>query len=136
MMTVDGSMYMPRTRQFGFLFAAAFRPCVLGFLCLAVAIAAWGFGYKISLYQPNSGIRSTVAKLWDKQHNARTTADVLNQTKLISDLTYLVGVHSMASLACPRPAVAHLPSLPRVFVSLASVDYRLPFRSPPLKIRA
>jgi len=35
-------------------------------LVLAIAVALWGYGYKISLYNPdpNSAVRASVAKLW------------------------------------------------------------------------
>lgn len=46
-----------------------FRPCALGFLALAIAVALWGFGYKLSRYDPHpsAASRASIAKLWDKQ---------------------------------------------------------------------
>jgi hypothetical protein len=128
--TMRGCMSVRFSRQFAFLFASAFRPCVLGFLVLALAVAAWGFGYKISLYQPNSGTRLTVAKLWDEHRNVKTGGN--NRKKVDSDRTYLSELHSPDLRRCPRPAIAYLATLPRPSVSLAVVDYCLPFRSPPL----
>lgn len=49
-----------------------FRPCVPGIGALAVAVALWGFGYKLSLYhrhEPPSS-RAAFAKLWIEPRNA------------------------------------------------------------------
>jgi hypothetical protein len=42
------------------------RPLNLGLIVLAVAVALWGFAYKLSLYNPDQNRRPTisVAKLW------------------------------------------------------------------------
>jgi len=49
--------------------AGTFRPCSLGLLGLAIAIALWGFGYKLSRYNPHpsAASRASIAKLWDKR---------------------------------------------------------------------
>lgn len=46
-----------------------FRPYALGFLALAIAIALWGSGYKLSRYDPHpsAASRASIAKLWDKR---------------------------------------------------------------------
>ncbi len=42
------------------------RPLNLGLIGLAAAVAIWGFGYKLSLYQPhlNHSAETNVAKMW------------------------------------------------------------------------
>jgi hypothetical protein len=59
----------------------AFRPCAIGFIGLAIAVALWGFGYKLSRYtlHPDSITRTSVAKLWDKHQDAgQVVASKLN----------------------------------------------------------
>ena len=43
-----------------------FRPCAAGFIGLAIAVALWGFGYKLSLYHRPSAPSSQVpvARFW------------------------------------------------------------------------
>ena len=52
-----------------------FRPCAVGLLALAIAIALWGFGYKLSRYDPHpsAASRASIAKLWDKRPGSLTT---------------------------------------------------------------
>jgi len=42
------------------------RPSRIGFVGLAVAVAMWGFAYRLSLYHPdqNRPARTSVAKMW------------------------------------------------------------------------
>src|ERR1035441_2387375 len=42
------------------------RPLSLGLMCLAVAVAIWGFEYKLSLSHPRQSpsTKASVAKLW------------------------------------------------------------------------
>jgi hypothetical protein len=42
------------------------RPLSLGLIGLAIAVAIWGFAYKLSLYQPHPShsAKASVAKLW------------------------------------------------------------------------
>ena len=42
-----------------------FRPCVLAFLALAVAVGGWGYGYKLSQYLTHSDLsRASSTRLW------------------------------------------------------------------------
>ena len=43
-----------------------FQPCTLALLGLAVAVALWGFGYKLSLYHAHRSapLRSAATRLW------------------------------------------------------------------------
>jgi hypothetical protein len=53
-----------------------FRPCALGFTALALAVALWGYGYKLSLYIYGSDHAShmPVAKLWIEHRNGAVAA--------------------------------------------------------------
>jgi hypothetical protein len=53
-----------------------FRPCMLGIAGLAIALFAWGLGYKMSLYHrhEDSARQLPAAKLWIKPRWAATTA--------------------------------------------------------------
>jgi hypothetical protein len=42
-----------------------FKPCVLAFLALAVAVGGWGYGYKLSQYLTHSDLsRASSTRLW------------------------------------------------------------------------
>lgn len=45
---------------------ALVRPGTLGLLALSLSVFLWGYGYKLSLYQPHRSpqARASVAKLW------------------------------------------------------------------------
>ncbi len=49
-----------------------FRPYTLGFISLAIIVALWGFGYKLSLYHlhDHPSARVSVAKMWIEPRNA------------------------------------------------------------------
>ncbi len=116
-----------------FVWPSAFRPCVLAFLGLALAVAGWGFIYRVSLYQPNSGLRCIVAKLWDKQHTVQTSTNTVNEAKVAPRRACILELLSRSPQPCPYPGAAYFAAHPRIPVCLASFKYRLPFRSPPLK---
>ena len=52
------------------------KHCKAIMLVLAIAVALWGFGYKISLYHPdpNHAVRASVAKLWIERRCAEIVA--------------------------------------------------------------
>lgn len=114
-----------------FRFVSTLRPCVLGFLTLALAVAAWGYGYKISLYHPNSRARSIVAKLWDKQVSPRTKEPSVTTPKVIPGQSHITEVVAPDRRFCPRPVIVFLAAPPRNYPSIVPVEYNLPFRSPP-----
>jgi hypothetical protein len=54
---------------------ASFRPCVLGFAALAITVALWGYGYKLSLYHQRDHTSAIpVAKLWIEHRDATALA--------------------------------------------------------------
>ncbi len=107
-----------------------FRPCTLGLIGLAISVALWGFGYKLSLYHRHSTFaRIPIAKLWIEPRNASVAAASSLSTK-----SHLIP----ASQAFPVP-IQELPSHSRAAASIFPVctrdvayfDFLIPFRSPP-----
>ena len=51
-----------------------FNPFTISLLCLAAAVALWGYGYKLSLYHrhPDKTSANAVAKLWVKERSQAT----------------------------------------------------------------
>jgi hypothetical protein len=49
-----------------------FKPVPLALLGLAIAVALWGFGYKLSLYHLHQtpSVRASFAQLWDNSRNS------------------------------------------------------------------
>jgi hypothetical protein len=106
-------------------------PCALGIIGLAIAVALWGYGYKLSLYQRNAHppARTPVAKLWIEPRCASVAA--ASVLKAVSHLTHGSQVFSarikpLPSLSC---AVARIPSLSECRV--ASFHSLIPSRAPP-----
>lgn len=114
---------IPRTRR-------AFPSWAL--IGLALAIALWGFGYKLSRYRPHLDpvTRLSYAKLWDKHQD---TCQIL-ASRTTAHLSQSVGV-------CVLSAVFQQQSIrPAGFVVLCSDSHHttstsfvslIPFRSPP-----
>ena len=51
-------VWSPAVRQF-------FRPCVLAFFALAVAVGSWGYGYKLLRYLAHSDVsRASTTRMW------------------------------------------------------------------------
>lgn len=110
------------------------KPCAIGLIALAIAVALWGFGYKISLYRPylSPVSRASVAKLWVERRGPsttpgihlaprlRTTAD--SQTPLLFACLKLTRTESFELFTCSSDA--------RVSSDIA---FLLPARSPPAK---
>ena len=66
---------IPQTRR-------ASRPWAVGLLGLAIAVAFWGFGYKLSRYNLHSDTnsRASFAKLWDKHQDSAKIAETAKVT--------------------------------------------------------
>jgi hypothetical protein len=110
-----------------------FRPfghCVPGFVALALAVALWGFGYKISLYRHyDRASQMPVAKLWIQHRDA--TAAI---SELGADIDDIVPIALPLSVAAPQAAreergVSGLESLEAK--GAATPSSLIPFRSPP-----
>jgi hypothetical protein len=56
----------PQASSCGQVWVQLSRPCALGIITLAIAVALWGFGYKLSLYHRHAAplAHASVAKLW------------------------------------------------------------------------
>lgn len=108
-----------------------FRPWAVGFIGLAIVVALWGFGYKLSLYHRHAepSARVLVAKMWIETRNPSATTASVSKAK--SHL--FPGSQALFVLVEERPrlnrAVAHsLPLTARCIEYLVSL---IPSRSPP-----
>jgi hypothetical protein len=107
------------------------RPATLAFIGLALAVALWGFGYKLSRYNPNPDVstKASVAKLWDKHHllsadSAPTVRVIPAQSFDVSLLAALITLQNTPRiLEYCTPEQQSLPS--------GSFKALLPLRSPP-----
>lgn len=129
--TIGESMVSRFSAYSAFRSILTLRPAVVGFLTLVLAVAAWGVGYKISLYQIHSGTRSIVAKLWDKQHSSQLKEVSVARTKFSPRQSPVDRIFVRDPRQYPSTEIAFLGILPRIPLSLISVKYHLPFRSPP-----
>lgn len=108
-----------------------FKPCAFGLIGLAIAVALWGFDYKLSLYHCHtaSSSRVPVAKLWIEPRNASVAADSSLNAKshfVPASHAFPVPVQRLSPLS---RTLAHIPPLCRRDV--AYFDFLIPFRSPP-----
>jgi hypothetical protein len=119
---------IPQTRR-------ASRPWALGLIGLAIAVALWGFGYKLSRYSLHSDIssRASFAKLWDKHQDS---AQVAENAKLTPQSH--PGLETQAIFALlqdtpelERPAGCHSEESKLILLWSSSL---LPLRSPPFII--
>lgn len=108
-----------------------FRPCALGLLGLGIAVAFWGFGYKLSLYHGHTApsSRVPVARLWIEPKGASSPA-----TSRLRAKSHINPDSPAFSLPIARPtrldrAVAYIAPVTRR--GIAYFDFLIPFRSPP-----
>jgi hypothetical protein len=107
------------------------QPRSLALLGLAVAIALWGFGYRLSQYQlhPASNAQAAAAKLCIEPRNPSLTA--------VSVLKASLHVLAVAPAVYPSVQPFHLNdsaplgSLLESSYRSATFDFLIPFRSPP-----
>jgi hypothetical protein len=123
-MRTQASSRYPSLRQ-------VFRPGALGFIGLAIAVALWGFGYKLSLYYPraDSTSRVPVAKLWIKQRNAPVAAASSLKAKshrIPGSQVFPLRIQGLRRLA--RAVACIVPVCRR---GVTYFDFLIPFRSPP-----
>ena len=109
-----------------------FRPWALGFIGLAIFVALWGYGYKISRYSTHSDAssRALLAKMWDKHQDVSQVADATKasaqphlQFELHAPLLLLGQPSTLAERACRDSDESK--RIPALFRSL------VPLRSPP-----
>lgn len=114
------------------------NPLALGLLGLAVAVALWGYGYKLSLYSPPEGPGSRVpAKLWIEH---RFGFDRFSSSAAAPNLKARIyaqpGVSALVAAAPELP----LRSVSSLFLRTArprAIPFfhsAIPLRSPPLAI--
>lgn len=105
------------------------RPCVLGFAALALAITLWGFGYKLSLYQPKAMTRCLTAKFWDKHQSVEVPRSAVSRP--VAD-TVDAGPHVFVPPDASLRRATFDEGARRCDSLLAALfAYRRPLRSPP-----
>ena len=108
-----------------------FKPFPLALVGLAIAVALWGYSYKLSLYHlhrtPSS--QASVAKLWDGPRNPSLAA----ASRLKIQLQFIPGSQALLAPSQPLPHTSRAVAL--VFpVRTSGVIYfnsLIPSRSPP-----
>lgn len=107
-----------------------FRPFSLSLIALALLIALWGFGYKISLYHRHTDplLQSNVAKLWIEQRNNSTAVASISNAKPPSTLLIQALSNIVQLCARSRHAVACSDYIIRDIDNFGTL---IPFRSPP-----
>ena len=108
-----------------------FRPCALGIIGLAIAVALWGFGYKLSLYHchavPSSHV--PVAKFWIEPRGASVAA--ASRFKAKSHLVLGSQAFSVSIQRLPRLSLAVSCIQPVYTRCSAFFDFLTPSRAPP-----
>jgi hypothetical protein len=113
------------------LWKQKFSPLAVGLLGLVIAVALWGFGYKLSLYHhdqaPSS--RVSVAKLWIESRNA----SVLRASRLEakSHLHTVSQAFPAPVRQFPRLGPAVVCTLPGCSHGVVYFNSLIPSRSPP-----
>lgn len=122
--------FPPPERSFS---PSLFRPWALGFIGLAISVALWGFGYKISRYNPHpdAASRTLLAKMWDKHQDVTQVSGVTQasaqpqlQFELLAAL-FLLG-QPPTPAECSRRESDGPKCIPAHFRSV------VPLRSPPI----
>lgn len=115
-------------------FKQTFRPCRLGLLALAFAVALWGYGYKMSRFEfrNDSGVRFPIARFLVEHRSGNVGGPTLRlkrqlRTQLDTEKDALV-----AGLQFSSPVLSYKAA--RVIAparALPFFDSALPLRSPP-----
>ena len=79
----NGLGMCPSSHQHRFNYNPVTKPCAAGLVALAIAVALWGFAYRISLYHsdPAPQIRASVAKLWVERRCGEIVSSFVRTTK-------------------------------------------------------
>jgi hypothetical protein len=108
-----------------------FSPLAVGLIGLAIAVALWGFGYKLSLYHrheaPSS--RIPVAKLWTEQRSASAVA--ASRLEANSHLHSVSQAFPAPVQRFPRLDLAVACTLPGCSRGVLYFNPLVPSRSPP-----
>jgi hypothetical protein len=107
------------------------RHCTLGLIGLAITVALWGTGYKLSLYRGHAAGSSPfpVARMWTDQRNASIVAACALKAKSHPLPGSEVFSDTLQSAVRLRHAVAC--SLPVCMRYFSYFNALIPFRSPP-----
>lgn len=119
----------PRSRCHTLSLPQIFKPCVLSITTLAMAIALWGTGYKLSryLHAPDQAHKIPVARLWVEHRNAATVVVATLHAKTPAVPVAVPRLSPQQPML--RVACIVVPSLGAQ--GAATPGALLPFRSPP-----
>jgi len=114
-----------------------FRPWALAFIGLAISVALWGFGYKLSRYNPHqdAASRALFAKMWDKHQDVAqvaATTKATAQQHLQLELHAVLLIHRQPPTGIER-AFFYPDTYKRIPALFCSV---VPLRSPPFRVLA
>jgi hypothetical protein len=108
-----------------------FRPFPLALVGLAITVALWGYGYKLSLYHayPTPSSRASVAKLWDGPRNAFLAA----ASRLKTKSHFILGSPALRVPSQPPPRTSRTAALvfPPRTCGVRYSNSPIPSRSPP-----
>lgn len=121
---------IPQGSPHRFFASKAFRPCVLGWAALAIAVLLWGYGYKLSLYhQDKHSSQIPVAKLWiEHRDSVVSAASELHAQTIIPTIS----VPALASI--PQNLLQEERPISRLairYAGIAALGSLIPLRSPP-----
>lgn len=107
-----------------------FRPCVLAFLALALAVGGWGYGYKLSQYLHHSDVsKASATRMWveHRDDSLELPDHHRQQHEILSPQFFCVTVPTLAprsrSLVFALPVQSH---------TLTFVSPLHPLRAPPI----
>lgn len=108
-----------------------FRPCALGLIGLAISVALWSVGYKLSLYNQHAASSSQipVVKIWLETRHAPITA--IFRLRRASHLLPGSAALYAALLQCPRLNGSIASVLPVCRRRIPYFYLSIPFRAPP-----
>ena len=127
----SGFVAFRNTRIRNFRVTSALTPWTIALFGLALAVALWGFGYKLSRYNPHldAAARASYAKLWDKHQD---TSELLT-SKLTAHPQQCAQLEALSVFfqepIAPVFAPIHTAEDDRSIVT--SLVALIPFRSPP-----
>jgi hypothetical protein len=107
-----------------------FRPCVLAFLALAIAIGANGYGYKLSQYFQHTQVsKASGTRMWveHRDDSSGTVAQPKTRPQRISGFA----LFALSTPGLPRLSRDHAVITPAPARITFIISSHIPFRAPP-----
>lgn len=106
-----------------------FRPYVLAFLALAVAVGGWSYGYKLSQYLHHSAVsRASATRMWVEHRDDSTLVPVPHRQPQQSPDSTLA---ALSTPLLPRLSRDHAVTTPAPMRAAFILTALIPFRAPP-----